>query len=79
MYESSTVLSDAKEIELGKIADEYVRHQFYIEKNPELNTSVNNIAQKLFVYQTGKQFHLHVMSFSPFQLMHFPLPVALYI
>lgn len=39
--------SDAEEIELGKQVDEYIRHQFYLEDDPDFNEAVNNIIQKV--------------------------------
>ncbi|MEP9412638.1 MAG: M48 family metalloprotease [Candidatus Brocadia sp.] len=40
-------MSDAEEIELGKRVDEFIRHQFYLENDPDLNRVVSNITQKL--------------------------------
>lgn len=40
-------MSDAEEVELGKQVDEYIRHQFYLENDPDLNMVVNNITQRL--------------------------------
>lgn len=47
MYDTSEEMSDAEEIELGKQVDEYIRHQFYLENDRELNIAVNNILQRL--------------------------------
>ncbi|MDN3514318.1 MAG: M48 family metalloprotease [Candidatus Brocadia sp.] len=40
-------MSDDEEIALGRQVDEYIRHQFYLETDPEFNAAVNNIVQKL--------------------------------
>lgn len=40
-------MNDAEEIELGKRVDEYIRHQFYMENDPDLNMAVSNIMQRL--------------------------------
>ncbi|KAB2836483.1 MAG: M48 family metalloprotease [Candidatus Brocadia sp.] len=37
----------AEEIELGKQVDEYIRHQFYLEEDPDFNEAVNSIVQKV--------------------------------
>jgi len=47
LNDSSAEMNDAEEIELGKQVDEYIRHQFYLENDPGLNTAVNNITQRL--------------------------------
>ncbi len=40
-------MSDDDEIALGKKVDEYIRHQFYLRNDPELNKTINDITQKL--------------------------------
>lgn len=40
-------IRDAEEIELGKHVDEYIRHQFYLEEDPDFNQAVNNIIQRV--------------------------------
>ncbi|TVM03398.1 MAG: hypothetical protein CV087_05485 [Candidatus Brocadia sp. WS118] len=40
-------ISDAEETELGKQVDEYIRHQFYLEEDPDFNKAVNSIVQKV--------------------------------
>ncbi|MCF6154699.1 MAG: hypothetical protein E3K36_05490 [Candidatus Brocadia sp.] len=40
-------MNDAEEIELGKRVDEYIRRQFYLENDPDLNMAVSNITQRL--------------------------------
>ena len=40
-------MSDADEIALGKEVDEYIRHQFYLRNDPELNKTLNDITQRL--------------------------------
>lgn len=47
LNDTQTEMSDAEEIELGKQVDEYIRNQFYLENDPELNIVVNNILQRL--------------------------------
>lgn len=46
-WQISEEMSDAEEIELGKQVDDYIRHQFYLENDPELNRAVSNIMQRL--------------------------------
>ncbi|MBI2471817.1 MAG: M48 family metalloprotease [Planctomycetes bacterium] len=45
--DDSAELSDAEEIELGKSVNEYIRHQFYLCNDPELNKELNGITQRL--------------------------------
>lgn len=40
-------MSDAEEIELGKRVDEYIRHQFYLENDPDINIALGKITQRL--------------------------------
>ncbi|UJS19995.1 MAG: M48 family metalloprotease [Candidatus Brocadia sp.] len=40
-------ISDAEEVELGKHVDEYIRHQFYLEDDPDFNQVVNSIVQRV--------------------------------
>lgn len=40
-------MNDEEEIELGKQVDEYIRHHFYLENDPDLNMVVSNITQRL--------------------------------
>ncbi len=40
-------ISDAEEIEIGKHIDDYIRHEFYLENDPELNEAVNKIMKRL--------------------------------
>ena len=51
---SHTELSDAEEIELGKQLDEYIRHQFYLDKDPKHCKIVNDIIQKLVIVSDRK-------------------------
>lgn len=43
----TTELSDAEEIEMGRRADGYIRQQFYLETDPDINAAVNAILQRL--------------------------------
>ncbi len=45
--DNSAEMSDDDEIALGKRVDEYIRHQFYLRNDPELNKTINDITQKL--------------------------------
>ena len=45
--DNSAEMSDADEIALGKEVDEYIRHQFYLRNDPELNKTLNDITQRL--------------------------------
>jgi len=45
--DNSLELSDTDEIELGKRVNEYIRHQFYLRNDPELNKTLNDITQRL--------------------------------
>jgi len=45
--DDSAELSDTEEIELGKRVNEYIRHQFYLRNDPELNKTLNDITQRL--------------------------------
>ena len=45
--DNSAEMSDADEIALGKKVDEYIRHQFYLRNDPELNKVLNDITQRL--------------------------------
>ncbi|MDR4509520.1 MAG: M48 family metalloprotease [Candidatus Brocadiaceae bacterium] len=47
-------IGEAEEIELGKKVDEFISHQFYIDKDPELNKVINDIAQKIFTVSERK-------------------------
>lgn len=40
-------INDDEEIVLGKQVDEYIRHQFYLEEDPDFNEAVNSIVQKV--------------------------------
>ncbi len=40
-------ISDAEEIEMGRLADGYIRRQFYLETDPDINAAVNAILQRL--------------------------------
>lgn len=52
---NSTDLSDAEEIELGKQVDKYIKNQFYLENDSELNKAVNNIAERLVAVSDRKE------------------------
>ncbi|HHT9145149.1 MAG TPA: M48 family metalloprotease [Candidatus Wunengus sp. YC61] len=45
--DDSAELSDTEEIELGKRVNEYIRHQFYLRNDPELNKTLNDITHRL--------------------------------
>jgi len=45
--DNSLELSDTEEIELGKRVNEYIRHQFCLRNDPELNKTLNDITQRL--------------------------------
>ena len=47
LNDSSVEISDTEEIELGKQVDKYIRHQFYLENDPELSTAVSNITERI--------------------------------
>ena len=52
--DNSLELSDTDEIELGKRVNEYIRHQFYLRNDPELNKTLNDITQRLTAVSEGK-------------------------
>jgi len=54
LNDNLTEISDADEIELGKQVDEYIRRQFEIENDPERNTAVNGITQRLVTISDRK-------------------------
>ena len=47
LYPGAPEISDAEEIEMGRRADEYIRHQFYLETDPDITAAVNAILQRL--------------------------------
>lgn len=47
LHDPPAEISEAEEIELGKHVDEYIRHQFYLEDDPDFNQAVNNIVQRI--------------------------------
>ncbi len=55
--DSSPVISDEEEIELGKHVDEYIRHLFYLENDPEFNEVVNNIVQRVAAVSERNTLH----------------------
>lgn len=54
LNDNLTEISDADEIELGKQVDEYIRRQFEIKNDPERNTAVNGITQRLVTVSDRK-------------------------
>lgn len=47
LYDDHAKMSDADEIALGEKVDEYIRHQFYLRNDSELNKTLNDITQRL--------------------------------
>lgn len=54
MNEHETEMNDTEEIALGRKIDEYIRRQFYVEEDQELNAIVNNILQRLVTVSERK-------------------------
>lgn len=54
LNDNLTEMSDADEIELGKQVDTYISRQFEMENDPERNTAVNAITQRLVTISDRK-------------------------
>jgi len=67
-------MSDTEEIELGKKVDEYIRHRFYLENDPELITAVNGILQRLVTVSERKTLPYSCVILQSYSINAFSAP-----
>jgi len=67
-------LSDKEEIELGEKIDEYIRHEYYFDNDPELNETINKITKKIAAVSERKNLPYTCRIIKTFSVNAFSAP-----